>query len=67
MCVLEKIRALGSQEYIANELGVKQSSVGAWLTKNPEKREKIPPKRAIQIEKKFNISASEIRPDFFNQ
>ena len=67
MCVLEKIRKLGTQEYIANQIGVKQPCVGAWLTKNPKKRSPIPPKRALDIERRFGIPAKEIRPDFFGK
>ncbi len=67
MDVIEKISNFAIQQEIADAIGVNQSNVGAWLTKNKSKRIPIPPLRATQIEKLTGIPREEIRPDIFGK
>ena len=65
MNAIEKLRAYGTQAEIAKQLGVNQSNVGAWLTKNDKKRKLIPISRAIQIENVIGIPSEQLRPDIY--
>jgi DNA-binding transcriptional regulator YdaS (Cro superfamily) len=67
MDVIEKISSCGTQQYIADYLGVRQSNVGAWLTSNKKNRVPIPPKRVKQIAELTGIPREEIRPDIFGK
>jgi DNA-binding transcriptional regulator YdaS (Cro superfamily) len=67
MDVIEKISNFATQQEIADAIGVNQSNVGAWLTKNKSKRIPVPPLRATQIEKLTGIPREEIRPDIFGK
>lgn len=67
MDVIEKISSFGTQQFIADSLGIKQSNVGAWLTPNLSKRVKIPPIRAKKIAELTGIPREEIRPDIFGK
>ena len=67
MDVIEKISSCGTQQFIADSLGVRQSNVGAWLTSNKNNRVPIPPMRAKQISELTGIPREEIRPDIFGK
>jgi len=64
MNVLEKINnKFENQKALALAVGVKQPVVSCWLSG----KEKIPPKRANQIQKLTGIPREEIRPDIFGK
>jgi DNA-binding transcriptional regulator YdaS (Cro superfamily) len=67
MDVIERISSFATQQEIARNLGVNQSNVGAWLTKNESKRVKIPANRATQLERLTGIPREQIRPDIFGK
>ncbi|MEY3288274.1 MAG: putative antitoxin of bacterial toxin-antitoxin system, YdaS/YdaT [Pseudomonadota bacterium] len=67
MDVIERIRDFGTQQFIADSIGINQSNVGAWLTKNESKRVEIPANRARQLESLTGIPREEIRPDIFGK
>lgn len=67
MDVIEKISKFGTQQFIADSIGVDQSNVGAWLTPNLKKRIDIPALRAKQISDLTGIPREEIRPDIFGK
>ena len=67
MDVIERISSFATQQEIAKNLGVNQSNVGAWLTKNKDKRVQIPANRAKQLEALTGIPREEIRPDIFGK
>lgn len=67
MDVIEKISKFGTQQFIADSIGVNQSNVGSWLTPNLKKRTDIPPLRAKQIAELTGIPREEIRPDIFGK
>ena len=52
---------------VIERIGVNQSNVGAWLTKNESKRVKIPANRATQLERLTGIPREQIRPDIFGK
>ena len=63
--VIERISRFATQQEIAKSLGVNQSNVGGWLTKNKSKRIQIPAIRAKQLEFLTGIPREQIRPDIF--
>ena len=65
MDVIERISSFATQKEIARNLGINQSNVGAWLTKNKSKRVQIPAIRAKQLESLTGIPREQIRPDIF--
>ena len=67
MDVIEKISKFGTQQFIADSIGVEQSNVGAWLNPNLKKRIDIPALRAKQISDLTGIPREEIRPDIFGK
>jgi DNA-binding transcriptional regulator YdaS (Cro superfamily) len=67
MDVIEKISSFGTQQFIADSLGIKQSNVGAWLTPNLKNRVSIPALRAKQLSELTGIPREEIRPDIFGK
>ncbi len=67
MDVIERISNFGTQQFIADSLGINQSNVGAWLTKNKSKRIEIPPNRARQLERLTGIPREQIRSDIFGE
>lgn len=67
MDVIEKISSFGTQQFIADSLGIKQSNVGAWLTPNLKTRVSIPALRAKQLSELTGIPREEILPDIFGK
>jgi len=67
MDVIEKISSFGTQQLIADSLGIKQSNVGAWLTPNLKKRVSIPAFRAKQLSELTGIPREEILPKVFGK
>jgi len=52
----------GTQKALASALGVSDNAVSKWRINN-----QFPTFRAIQIEEKFGIDRSLIRPDYFKK
>lgn len=52
----------GNQSRLARLCGVKPQSVREWLVKG-----RVPPKRAIQIEKLLGIPRKELNPEIFGR
>lgn len=59
--VAAAIAKAGSQEVLADALGVRQPAIVKWLYRQ------IPPERAIQIEKILGIDRKLMRPDIFSK
>lgn len=58
--VQRAIEEAGSQQALAEALGVEQPAIYYWLYTT------CPPERAIQIEKLYGVPRREIRPDIFD-
>lgn len=58
--IIEAIRTAGSQQALAQAIGVTQGAVSYYL------RGRVPALRAVQIEKATGVPRAVIRPDLFS-
>lgn len=58
------VSVAGSQQALANALGVKQSTLWYWLTKS---KRGVPAEYVVKIEQATGVPRHELRPDLFSQ
>ena len=61
--ILKVVAYFGSQVKVAQALQVNRQTVNSWV----KKRNKIPPKKVVEIEKLTGINRWELRPDLWDK
>lgn len=56
----QAIRAAGSQQKLADQLGIRSASISEWKL-----RDKVPAERVLAIEAATGVSRHDLRPDVF--
>lgn len=56
----DAIKAAGSQQALANLLGVKSPSITEWKA-----RQRIPAERVLEVERLTGVSRHDLRPDLY--
>lgn len=54
------IRAAGSQQRLAEQLGIRSASISEWKV-----RGRVPAERVVAIERETGVSRHDLRPDVF--
>lgn len=56
----EAIKAVGTQQSLADQLGIKSASISEWKA-----RGRVPAERVLDIEAATGVSRHDLRPDIF--